>query len=107
MARPSVRNLVSTLACGVGLPDAARAWQLLTARVHIRAVNAHATPPHLRDNMRKQLEMLRMWFEPARLSDVAELLATGTWRGESSGKPGLVFCFDDGWCTNHHCAART
>jgi peptidoglycan/xylan/chitin deacetylase (PgdA/CDA1 family) len=105
MARPNVRNLMSTLACSVGLPDAARAWQLLTSRVHIRAVNAHATPPHLRDNMRKLLEFLRLWFEPARLSDVATLLATGTWPGESSGKPGLLFCFDDGGFTNYSVAA--
>lgn len=105
MARPNVRNLVSTLACSVGLPDAARAWQLLTSRVHIRAVNAHATPPHLRDNMRKLLEFLRLWFEPASLVDVAELLATGTWRGEASGKPGLLFCFDDGGYTNYNVAA--
>jgi peptidoglycan/xylan/chitin deacetylase (PgdA/CDA1 family) len=107
MARPNIRNLVSMLACGVGLPETARALQKLTSRVHIRAVNAHATPPHLRDNMRRQLEMLRMWFEPARLADVAELLDTGSWRGEKSGKPGLLFCYDDGGYTNYSVAAPT
>jgi peptidoglycan/xylan/chitin deacetylase (PgdA/CDA1 family) len=107
MARPSIRNLVSMLACGVGLPDAARSLQMLASRVHIRVVNAHGTPPQVRDNMRKQLEMLRMWFEPARLSDISDLLRTGTWRGEASGKPGLLFCYDDGNYTNFSVAAPT
>jgi peptidoglycan/xylan/chitin deacetylase (PgdA/CDA1 family) len=105
MARPNVRNLISSMICGVGLPDMARAVQILALGPQIRAVNVHATPPHLRDNMRKQFEMLRMWFEPARLTDIAELLATGTWRGVSSGKPGLLFCYDDGCYTNYSVAA--
>lgn len=105
MARPNVRDLVSDLACGVGLPAAARALQLLSLGTHIRAVNAHATPAHLRDNMRRQLELLRQWFEPARLSDVGDLLDTGRWRGARKGKPGLLFCFDDGGRTNFDVAA--
>jgi peptidoglycan/xylan/chitin deacetylase (PgdA/CDA1 family) len=95
------------MACGVGLPGMARALQRMAVGAHIRAVNAHATPPHLRDNMRKQLEFLRMWFEPACLRDVGDLIATGTWRGASSGKPGLLFCFDDGGYTNYSVAAPT
>lgn len=105
MARPNVRNLVSDLACGVGLPSAFRALQILSLGPHIRAVNAHATPLHLRDNMRRQLELLRDWFEPARLSDVGDLLDTGTWRRARTGKPGLLFCFDDGGRTNFDVAA--
>ena len=105
MARPNVRELVSNVACGVGLPAAARAFQLLALGPHIRAVNAHATPFRLRDNMRRQLELLREWFEPASLSDVGDLLDTGTWRRGRSGKPGLLFCFDDGGRTNFDVAA--
>ena len=33
------------------------------------------------------------------------LQATGTWRGAKSGKPGLLFCYDDGGYTNYSVAA--
>jgi len=101
----NIRNLVSGALCGVGIPAAARLLQRAAMGPHIRAVNAHATPARLREPMRRQLELLLKWFEPARLSDVGDLLATGTWRGAAGGKPGLLLCFDDGVRTNFEVAA--
>lgn len=105
MARPSVKDVVSSVACSVGLADAARALQFLALGPHIRAVNVHATPRRLADNMRRQLELLGTMCQPARLSDVGDLIETGTWRGAASGKPGLLFCYDDGGRSNFDVAA--
>ncbi len=100
----NVRDLVSTTLCAAGITAAARAAQRAALGPHIRAVNAHATPPRLRDHMRRQLELLLRWFQPARLADVGDLLSTGTWRG-AAGRPGLLLCFDDGVRTNATVAA--
>lgn len=102
MSRAPFRSLLTSIACATGADSVISAFARRVYGPHIRLINYHDTPAARRDAFAAQLAYFRGRYEPARLSDLDDLLATGRWRG--GRRPGLLICFDDGLRSNYDVA---
>jgi peptidoglycan/xylan/chitin deacetylase (PgdA/CDA1 family) len=72
-------------------------YRALAAGRYVRAVNFHATPERLAEQLEGQLSRLAASFDPISYGDLARFVETGEW---SRARPGVILNFFDGFRDN-------